>query len=82
MDVGSPKPIAVTVARGSADQITKEAIVNGPLVAPIEDGQVVGEYKVSIGDEIVGRTPLVALSKVEEGGIWRWAVDTVKLWFE
>jgi D-alanyl-D-alanine carboxypeptidase (penicillin-binding protein 5/6) len=82
VDVGSPKPIAVTVARGSADQITKEAVVNGPLVAPIEAGQVVGEYKVSIGDEVVGRTPLVALSRVEEGGIWRWAVDSVKLWFE
>jgi D-alanyl-D-alanine carboxypeptidase (penicillin-binding protein 5/6) len=82
VDVGSRKPVAVTVARGSADQITKEAIVNGPLVAPIEAGQVVGEYKVSIGDEVVGRTPLVALARVDEGGIWRWAVDSVKLWFE
>lgn len=82
VNVGSSKPIAVTVARGSADQITKEATVNGPLVAPIEAGQVVGEYKVSVGDEIVGRTPLVALAGVEEGGIWRWAVDTVMLWFE
>jgi D-alanyl-D-alanine carboxypeptidase (penicillin-binding protein 5/6) len=82
VDVGSRQPIAVTVARGSADQITKEAVVNGPLVAPIEAGHVVGEYQVSVGDEIVGRTPLVALAGVEEGGIWRWAVDTVKLWFE
>jgi len=82
VDIGSRKSIAVTVARGSADQITKEAVVNSPLVAPIEAGQVVGEYKVSVGDEVVGRTPLVALSKVDEGGIWRWAVDSVKLWFE
>ena len=82
VDAGSRMPIAVTVARGSADQITKEAVVNGPLVAPIEDGQVVGEYKVSVGDEVVARIPLTALSKVDEGGVWRWAVDSVKLWFE
>jgi D-alanyl-D-alanine carboxypeptidase (penicillin-binding protein 5/6) len=82
LDVGSRKAVSVTVARGSADQITKEAVVKGPLVAPIEDGQVVGEYKVSVGDEVVARVPLVALSKVDEGGIWRWTVDTVKLWFE
>ncbi len=82
VEIGSRKPITVTVARGSADQITKEAVANSPLVAPIEEGQVVGEYKVSVGDEVVARVPLVALAKVEEGGIWRWAVDTVKLWFE
>jgi D-alanyl-D-alanine carboxypeptidase (penicillin-binding protein 5/6) len=51
-------------------------------VAPIEEGQVLGEYKVSVGDEVVARVPLVALAKVDEGGIWRWAVDSVKLWFE
>jgi D-alanyl-D-alanine carboxypeptidase (penicillin-binding protein 5/6) len=82
VDIGSRKPISITVARGSADRITKEAVVNGPLVAPIEDGQVVGEYRISVGDEVVARVPLVALAAVEEGGIWRWAVDTVKLWFE
>lgn len=82
VDIGSRKPIAVTVARGSADEISKETVVNGPLIAPIEDGQVVGEYKVSIGDEVVAHVPLVALAKVDEGGIWRWAVDSVKLWFE
>ncbi len=80
--VGSRTPISVTVARGSADQITKEATVNGPLVAPIASGQVVGQYTVKLGDEVVARVPLVALGKVGEGGIWRSAVDTVKLWFE
>jgi serine-type D-Ala-D-Ala carboxypeptidase (penicillin-binding protein 5/6) len=82
VDIGSRMPISVTVARGSADRITKEAVVNGPLVAPIENGQVVGEYKVSVGDEVVAQVPLEALAPVEEGGIWRWTIDTVKLSFE
>jgi D-alanyl-D-alanine carboxypeptidase (penicillin-binding protein 5/6) len=80
--VGSRAPINVTIARGAADSITKEATVNGPLVAPIAAGATVGQYTVRVGDEVVARVPLVALEAVEEGGIWRWAVDSVKLWFE
>jgi D-alanyl-D-alanine carboxypeptidase (penicillin-binding protein 5/6) len=80
--VGSRTPISVTVARGRAGEISKEATVKGPLVAPLTNGQVVGEYTVRVGDEVVGRIPLVTLAKVDEGGIWRWAVDSVKLWFD
>jgi D-alanyl-D-alanine carboxypeptidase (penicillin-binding protein 5/6) len=80
--VGSRTPITVTVARGSAAQISKEATVNTPLIAPLANGQVVGQYTVRVGDEVVGRIPLVALAKVDEGGLWRWGVDSVKLWFD
>jgi D-alanyl-D-alanine carboxypeptidase (penicillin-binding protein 5/6) len=79
--VGSSKPIYVTVARGAGDRISKEAKVDSPLVAPLEAGATVGEYTVRVGDEVVARVPLVALQAVEEGGIWRWAVDSVRLWF-
>jgi D-alanyl-D-alanine carboxypeptidase (penicillin-binding protein 5/6) len=80
--IGSRTAISVTVARGSAGQITKEATANTPVIAPIESGQALGEYTVRVGDEVVARVPLVALAKVEKGGIWGWAVDSVKLWFE
>jgi D-alanyl-D-alanine carboxypeptidase (penicillin-binding protein 5/6) len=79
--VGSRQPTYVTIARGAGDNITKEATVNGPLIAPIEAGANVGQYTVRVGDEVVARIPLVALQKVEEGGLWRWAVDSIKLWF-
>lgn len=80
--VGSRQATYVTIARGMADRITKETSVNGPLIAPLEAGTAVGQYTVRVGDEVVARVPLVALRDVEEGGIWRWAVDSVKLWFE
>ena len=79
---GSRGAISVTVARGQADSITKEATVNAPLVAPIAADAVVGQYVVRVGDEVVARVPLVALAKVDEGGLWRTTIDTVKLWFE
>jgi serine-type D-Ala-D-Ala carboxypeptidase (penicillin-binding protein 5/6) len=80
--VGSRRPISVTVARGQAQELQKEAKVNSPLIAPLALDAVVGQYTVRVGDEVVARVPLVALAKVEEGGLWRTAVDTVKLWFE
>ncbi len=80
--VGSRAPISVTIARGQAQSLTKEASVRTPLVAPIATGSSVGTYVIRSGDEVVARVPLVALAKVEEGGLWRTAVDSVKLWFE
>jgi D-alanyl-D-alanine carboxypeptidase (penicillin-binding protein 5/6) len=80
--VGSPRDISITIARGLGDKLTKEAKVNSPLVAPLALHAPVGEYVVSNGDEVVARVPLVALAKVDEGGLWRTTVDTVKLWFE
>jgi hypothetical protein len=51
-------------------------------VAPLALNAKVGEYVVRSGDEVVARVPLVTLAKVDEGGLWRTGVDTVKLWFK
>jgi serine-type D-Ala-D-Ala carboxypeptidase (penicillin-binding protein 5/6) len=80
--VGSRRAISVTIARGQSQNLTKEAKVNSPLIAPLALNAPVGQYSVKVGDEIVARVPLVALAKVDEGNIWRTTVDTVKLWFE
>jgi D-alanyl-D-alanine carboxypeptidase (penicillin-binding protein 5/6) len=80
--VGSRRPISVTIARGQAQNLQKEIKVNSPLIAPLALNAPVGQYTVRVGDEVVARVPLVALSKVDEGGIWRTTVDAVKLWFE
>ena len=80
--VGSPRDISITIARGQGAALTKEAKVNTPLVAPLALNAKVGEYVVRSGDEVVARVPLVTLAKVDEGGLWRTGVDTVKLWFK
>jgi D-alanyl-D-alanine carboxypeptidase (penicillin-binding protein 5/6) len=80
--VGSPAAISITLGRGQGAALTKEAKIDTPLVAPLALHARVGEYIVRSGDEVVARVPLVTLAKVDEGGLWRTAVDTVKLWFE
>jgi len=80
--VGSPRSISITIARGQSENLQKEAKVNGPLIAPLALHAPVGEYVVRNGNEVVAKVPLVTLAKVDEGGLWRTTVDTVKLWFE
>ena len=80
--VGSPSDISITIARGLSEKLTKEAKVNSPLIAPLALHAPVGEYVVRNGDEVVARVPLVTLTKVDAGGIWRTSVDTIKLWFD
>jgi len=80
--VGSPRQISITIARGQGASLTKEAKLNSPLVAPLALHASVGEYVVRSGDEVVARVPLVTLAKVDEGGLWRTTIDSVKLWFE
>jgi serine-type D-Ala-D-Ala carboxypeptidase (penicillin-binding protein 5/6) len=80
--VGTRLPVSVTIARGQSQSLQKEAKVNTPLIAPLALNAVVGEYTVRNGNAVVARIPLVALAKVDKGGIWRTSVDTVKLWFE
>ncbi len=80
--MGARGPISVTIARGQGNSITTTWDVKTPAIAPIAAGTTMGQYTVKVGDEIVARVPLVTLAKVDEGGLWRTAVDTVKLWFE
>jgi D-alanyl-D-alanine carboxypeptidase (penicillin-binding protein 5/6) len=79
---GTRAPLSVTIARGAADSISKEATVSSPLIAPIEAGANIGLYTVRVGDEVVARGPLVALQKVEEAGFFGRMVDSVMLWFQ
>ena len=80
--VGSARDISVTLARGQSAAVQKEATVRGPLIAPLAAHATVGEYKITAGNEIIARIPLVTLTAVKEGGWWHGMVDTVKLWFE
>jgi len=82
VQVGTRSAVNVTLARGAADSITKEATVDSPLIAPIKAGTAVGQYTIRVGDEVVALVPLVALQPVEEAGFFGRMFDSVKLWFE
>jgi D-alanyl-D-alanine carboxypeptidase (penicillin-binding protein 5/6) len=52
------------------------------VIAPIKQGQALGELTISDGKDVVARVPLVAKDAVPEGGWWTRTVDGIALWME
>ena len=53
-----------------------------PLIAPIAQGQQVGQLKVMLGEQLVAEVPLLALESVEQAGIFGRAWDALRLWIK
>lgn len=60
--------IRATIPRGAADDVTARAVYDGPIAAPITQGQRLGELVISIPDMADITTPLYAQNAVAEGG--------------
>jgi D-alanyl-D-alanine carboxypeptidase (penicillin-binding protein 5/6) len=52
------------------------------VVAPIADGQALGDVVVRLGDQTVADKSLIALQPVAEGSFWQRIVDEALLYFE
>ena len=81
LDLGVARDVKVSLPRGAGSQVTLVPEVPTPLLAPIAAGQSVGTLKVMLGEQVIRREPLQALSAVPEGGLWRRTTDAVRLCF-
>lgn len=74
--LGLAEPLLVSTARGRYDELKPSMDLPTILVAPVEEGQVIGAVRVSLDDEVVAERPLVALEAVERAGFFK------RLWHE
>ena len=68
-------PIELLLPRGSRDQIKARVVYEGPVSAPVEEGQRIGVLRVTIGDDLTKETPLYAANFVGTGTVSQRAVD-------
>lgn len=80
LPVGLNRDLYVTVPRNRQQPLMVEIDLTSEIMAPVEAGQVLGEVAVSFGDHELTSRPVAALSAVDDGGIWRQAIDTVLHW--
>ena len=73
--------VLVTIPRGQGASVTTRATVRRPLLAPLATTTAIGELQVDVGGKNMARLPLYPLAAVNKGGLWRWLVDTISLWF-
>lgn len=69
------KPVRVLLPRGTGDRITAKAVYDGPLVAPVEEGQAIGRLRIMRGDTQALDQPLYAGASVPAGSIPQRALD-------
>lgn len=79
VSITTPYPLLLTVKKGEAEKLEVQQVLNEPLVAPIDQGQVVGQLTVLLDGKQYKKTDLIAENSVARGGWWRSLVDSVRL---
>ena len=75
--LASHEPVKVMVQKNGNDKLIARVVYNGPVRAPFEAGQKVGEVKVWRGANVAVETPVYAMDSVGRGSTLRRAFDGV-----
>lgn len=79
VSLGSPKAVAVTIPRGTADTLQVELTPQSAIKAPVAVGDTLGQIKVIANGATLYEGPLVALAAVEPTGFFGRLWDSVVL---
>jgi serine-type D-Ala-D-Ala carboxypeptidase (penicillin-binding protein 5/6) len=71
------KAVRLLVPRHSTEKIVARIVYTGPVPAPVEKDQPIGQLKVSRGENVVLEVPLRAAESVPRGNIAQRAFDAV-----
>ena len=85
--MGKNNTIELTVAddvytilpRGAAESLVVEYDIRTPVKAPVEAGQVLGEVRWILNDNIVQNVPLVSTNAIKQGSLIERFMDSIKL---
>ncbi|MGR4991121.1 D-alanyl-D-alanine carboxypeptidase family protein [Vibrio rotiferianus] len=80
IELGFSQDVYLTLPRSLTAGLDKNVVVNEPLIAPIEKGEVVGKVVWKSDDKTVASYPLVSNQAVEEGSWIGKLWDSLVLW--
>ena len=82
LKAGFRNDLVVVVPKGQGEKLKAELLSLSPLVAPVNEGDRVGNLRVTLEGKPLGEYPVVALEAVPAAGIFGRAWDTLRLWFK
>jgi len=82
LPLGVADDLFVTLPRDAFTDLTSQIELSEYIRAPARIGQEFGRSVLKSGDRVVGEVPLLALRKIEEGGIFRRMKDSVMRHFQ
>ncbi|MGM0953809.1 MAG: D-alanyl-D-alanine carboxypeptidase family protein [Pseudomonadota bacterium] len=81
ISVGMAEDSYVTIPRGSRDQLESVVDLDSVIKAPIKVGDELGRVRVTQDGETIVDQPVLALTDVPEGGLFKRLWDAIKLFF-
>jgi len=82
INIGIANDLLVTIPRGQYKKIEPVIEIKNNLIAPIDQGQELGQLKLMLNDNVIASSPLVALDSVSPGRFLNRITDEIKLLFE
>lgn len=79
--LGLSDPLYVTIPKGRYQDMKLASYVDTQLEAPVSKGAPIGSVTVTLGDDTIAQTPLVALTEVSRAGLVGRFMDSILLMF-
>lgn len=80
--LGVAEDLYLTLPRDSFDTLQSKVEIGDYIRAPMRIGQEIGRTVLIADDQIVGEAPLLALQKVDEGGMFRRMKHSIQRYFQ
>lgn len=81
VSMGVGKDIYITIPRGRYRQLDISMEIDREISAPVTQGQQLGQVSITLDDELVLSENIVAMQSIDEGSLFVWAMDRIKLMF-
>ncbi len=82
VSMGVGRDIHITIPRGRYRDLDASMEVDAEIAAPVKRGQQLGLVKIRLDDELLLSEELVAMQDVDEGSLFKRAMDRIKLIFK
>ena len=82
VELGIEEDLYVTIPRGAYDMVTADMNLPELIEAPLTKGESIGELRLTLGGEVISRTPLVTLAAAAEAGFFNRMWQRVVLFFQ
>jgi len=79
VDLGIEEEVYVTIPRGRAGDLTASVDVEDTIRAEIQAGQLMGNVRITLEDELVYEGNVVAMQSVERGSLFKRLLDALTL---
>ncbi len=81
VSVGMAEDVYVTIPRGSRAKLESSVDLDSVIKAPIKMGEELGRVRVALDGEVLIEQPVLALTEIEQGGLFKRLWDSIKLFF-